>query len=80
MVDEVYNLNVNLNYETSARCGADGMFQVNSITDDENNKDYTNLVDQGTHYYNLNELAKDIAAALKVSVSQIDLTEEIHSN
>jgi len=27
-----------------------------------------------------NESAKDIAAALKVSVSQIDLTEEIHSN
>ena len=49
------HLTVHLDRETSERAGAGGMFQVISITD-EDGKDLTDLVDQGTHYSNLSEL------------------------
>jgi type I restriction enzyme S subunit len=63
---------VTLDYEASARAGAAGMFQVISITDTDDN-DRTNLVDQGTHYASLEELASDIAEALDVEVAQVEL-------
>jgi type I restriction enzyme S subunit len=66
---------VHLDHETSERAGAGGMFQVYSIKDEKGN-DRTNLVDQGTHYHDLTELAATLAKALRVSPSEIELVEE----
>lgn len=65
---------VQLDYETSERAGAGGMFQVISV-EDEDGKDFTHLVNQGKHYASLDELKDDIASALKVEPRQVDLEE-----
>jgi type I restriction enzyme S subunit len=69
-----YSLSVHLDYGTSERTGAGGMFQVISIEDEDAN-DLTHLVDQGVHYSSLAELKQDIAAALKVTLQQVELEE-----
>ncbi|MFN3985812.1 MAG: restriction endonuclease subunit S [Rhodocyclaceae bacterium] len=69
-----YYFEVHLDYETSERAGAGGMFQVISL-EDEDGKDFTDLVDQGQHYASLDELKEDIASALKVEAGQIELEE-----
>ena len=55
--EEQFYFLVHLDYETSDRAGAGGMFQVISIEDDEG-KDFTHLVDQGFHYASLDELGR----------------------
>lgn len=72
---EHYYLKAQLDYETSERAGAGGMFQVISIEDEEG-KDCTHLVDQGRHYPSLDELKADLASALKVTATQLDLEAE----
>lgn len=67
-----YYFQVQLDYETSERAGAGGMFQVISV-EDEDGKDFTDLVDQGRHYASLDDLKEDIASALKVEARQVDL-------
>lgn len=67
-----YQFEVHLDYETSERAGAGGMFQVISL-EDEDGKDFTHLVDQGQHYASLDELKEDIASVLKVDAGQIEL-------
>lgn len=69
-----YFFTVHLDYETSERAGAGGMFQVADLRDD-NDKDRTDLVDQGKHYHDLAELASDIAQRLGVSADQVQLEE-----
>lgn len=69
-----YYFQVLLDYETSERAGAVGMFQVISVEDDDG-KNYTDLVDQGKHYTSLDELKKYIASTLKVEARQIELEE-----
>lgn len=71
-VQRSYYFQVQLDRATSAHAGADGMFQVISL-EDENGKDFTHLVDQGTHYPSLAKLKEDIAAALKVHEQQVYL-------
>ncbi|MEZ8048079.1 MULTISPECIES: restriction endonuclease subunit S [Vibrio] len=63
---------VYLDYETSSKAGADGMFQVISVMDD-NDKDMTDLIDQGQHYASLEDLKRDIANELGVSGNLIKL-------
>lgn len=67
-----YYFEVQLDYETSAHAGASGMFQVIAV-EDEDGKDFTHLVNLGTHYASLDDLKEDIASALKVDVRQVDL-------
>lgn len=67
-----YYFHVHLDYETSARSGAAGMFQVISV-EDEDGQDFTHLVDMGKHYASINELKEDIASALKVETRQVDM-------
>lgn len=69
-----YYFQVQLDYGTSERAGAGGMFQVISV-EDETGKDVTHLVDQGRHYASLDDLKEDISGALKVEARQIDLEE-----
>jgi type I restriction enzyme S subunit len=63
---------VELDYETSSNAGADGMFQVISLTD-SSGKDTTHLIDQGMHYESLDDLRSDIADKLGVSKKLIVL-------
>jgi type I restriction enzyme S subunit len=72
---EHYHFQAQLDYETSERAGAGGMFQVISIEDDEG-KDFTHLVDQGRHYASLDDLKVDLASTLKVAAKQIELEEK----
>ncbi|MBK6744670.1 MAG: restriction endonuclease subunit S [Hydrogenophilales bacterium] len=65
---------VSLDFETSERAGASGMFQVITVTDDTG-KDRTDLVDQGKHYGSQEELAADIAHELGVATDQVILEE-----
>ncbi|WP_346209889.1 restriction endonuclease subunit S [Aeromonas salmonicida] len=69
-----YYFEVQLDYETSAHAGAEGMFQVIAV-EDEDGQDFTHLVNLGTHYASLNELKEDIASVLKVDARQVDLEE-----
>jgi type I restriction enzyme S subunit len=61
-----------LDYESSSSAGADGMFQVISLTD-HNGQDTTNLIDQGVHYSSLDDIRSDIADGLGVSKKLIVL-------
>lgn len=67
-----YYFEVQLNYETSERAGASGMFQV-ILVEDEDGMDFTHLVDQGQQYASLDDLKENIASALKVEAQQVDL-------
>jgi type I restriction enzyme S subunit len=68
-----YYFEVQLDYETSERAGAGGMFQVTSV-EDEYGKNFTHLVvDRGKHYASLDELKGDIASELKVDARQVEL-------
>lgn len=72
--EQSYYFQAQLDYETSERAGAVGMFQVISV-EDEDGKDFTHLVDQSRHYASLDELRADIASVLRVEARQIDLEE-----
>ena len=75
-VDErKYLFFVHLDYDSSERSGAGGMFQVISVEDD-NGRDMSNLVDQGHHYASLDDLKQDLADALKVDISHVELEAE----
>lgn len=69
-----YNLLVQIDTETAERCGVVGTFQVVSI-DDFMGVSYTNLVDSGFHYHSFEQLKKDLSEKLKVSISNIDISE-----
>ena len=51
------HLNVHCDYETAARVGAVGTFQVISLTEMDG-KDVTDLVDQGIHFHGLDVLKR----------------------
>jgi hypothetical protein len=57
-------------YETSTHAGAMGMFQVISLVED--GRDLTYLVDNGTHYFSLEQLRRDLE---KKTGNPVDLTE-----
>lgn len=69
-----YYFAVQLDYEASERAGAGGMFQVIAV-ENEDDEDFTHLVDQGRHYASLEELKEDLARALNVEVLQVELEE-----
>lgn len=58
---EVTSLEVHCDYETSERCGAGG-FQVYSViaNTELGELDLTSLIDQGKHYSNLCNVARDL--------------------
>lgn len=65
------HLTVTLDNETSERAGAGGMFQIESISDEEGN-DLSKEVDQGVHYPDVDALEKDLK-----SIFGDDVTLEI---
>lgn len=56
-----------LDYQTSERAGAGGMFQVISITDEDDNE-FTDFVNVGKHYHELSELKEDLEIALNTEI------------
>lgn len=71
MYIEIDSLQVSCDYETANRVGAIGTFQVESITAHTayGELDLTSLVNQGKHYYDINEVAKDL------NLSDVDVEE-----
>lgn len=69
---QLYYFAVHLDYETAERSGASGSFQVISVEDDEG-RDFTHLVDQGQHYFSIDNLKEDIANTLKIAVHKVEL-------
>ena len=64
-------LSIICDYETAERCGASGTFQVEKlIADTEYGElDITNMVDQGKHYFNLDDAANDLG--LNVDINEL---------
>lgn len=69
--EEYLDLNIHLDYETSVRVGARGMFQVAFITNNETGDDLTELIDVGIHYYDIESVIKDISKKLKIPIKNI---------
>jgi len=66
---------VEQDFETSSRVGAEGLFQVISLINNED-EDRTDLVNVGQHYQSLEELKVDLAKRLMTSVEKIELETE----
>ena len=61
--NSVVGINVYGDVATAERCGASGTFQVISATlimDDDSELDVTKNIDQGTHYFSADDVAKDL--------------------
>lgn len=56
------SLSVACDYETAERCGASGTFQIETLiaNTEYGELDITSLSNQGKHYYELEEVAKDL--------------------
>lgn len=66
-----------LDWETGKHAGAGGTFQIIELKEvnDSKSTDRTDLVDQGKHYHNLDQLSKDIALATGISADEIAVEE-----
>jgi len=67
-----WRITAELDRETGERAGAGGTFQVVGLEDDQGN-DLTDLVDQGAHFHNIDELKQ---AIIKGFAEQLVVTEE----
>jgi type I restriction enzyme S subunit len=72
---DIMYFRVHCDYETSRTAGAGEMFQIIDVKDD-NDKDFTHLIDQGQHYHSLDEVRNDLAAQLNISASDIEIDED----
>ena len=67
----MWSIKAELDWETGERAGAGGTFQVIELEDDDGN-DLTDLVDQGHHFNNMEELKQ---AMLKSISERLTVTE-----
>ena len=69
----VNSVRISCDYETAESCGASGTFQVESVTLDTDfgEIDATGYVDQGRHFYSVEEVAK----TLGFDAESIDIEE-----
>ncbi|WP_103308913.1 MULTISPECIES: restriction endonuclease subunit S [unclassified Pseudomonas] len=72
--DVSYHFRASLDRETSARAGADEMFQVTQL-EDEYGHSRTEWIDQGRHYADLNALRDDLAKRLGVAPILVTVEE-----
>ncbi|MFA5649340.1 MAG: hypothetical protein WC951_13680 [Bacteroidales bacterium] len=68
------NFEVGKDFETSERAGAGGMFQVDTLKDDNGN-DVTDRIDVGKHFSNDDELKEELSNVFGIPVNDIDLTD-----
>jgi hypothetical protein len=68
----MWSIEAELDRETGQQAGADGTFQVIGLEDDEGN-DLTDLVDQGRHFNNMDELKQAILKSIseRLTVSEM---------
>lgn len=66
---------INIDYKTSNRCGARGLFQVISILGGDGSDVTNTLVDVGTHYPDTETLRRAIANRLGIAPATVDLEE-----
>lgn len=59
----INSLRVVCDYETAESCGVSGTFQVETLKADTDygELDITDMIDQGKHYYDLEDIKKDLA-------------------
>lgn len=59
---EIEKVEISCDRETASRCGADGTFQVEQviIVTEFGRLDVTKRIDQGKHYYNLDDVVSDL--------------------
>jgi hypothetical protein len=67
----MWSIEATLDWETGESAGAGGTFQVIELEDDDGN-DLTDLVDQGRHFNNMDELKQ---AILKSISERLTVTE-----
>jgi hypothetical protein len=67
-----WKISAHLDRAKGESVGAGGTFQVISLTDDEGN-DLTDLVDQGTHFHNIDELRH---AIIQRFTALLEVTED----
>jgi type I restriction enzyme S subunit len=67
----MWSIEAELDRETGQQAGADGIFQVIGLEDDEGS-DLTDLIDQGRHFNNMDELKQ---AILKSISERLTVTE-----
>ena len=67
----MWSIKAELDWEIGERAGAGGTFQVIELEDDDGN-DLTDLVDQGHHFNNMEELKQ---AILKSISERLTVTE-----
>jgi type I restriction enzyme S subunit len=67
-------LQVGKDYETSERAGAGGMFQVDTLID-ENDDDVTNRIDVGMHFSDEEQLKEYLSQIFGIPVADIDLDD-----
>ena len=63
-------LKVECDYETAERCGASGTFQVISVIA-ETEYGELDMINQGNHYYNLQDVAEDLNLNNQVIVEEL---------
>jgi hypothetical protein len=68
----MWHIEAELDRETGESAGVGGTFQVVGLTDDEEN-DLTDLIDQGRHFNNMEELKQ----AILKSISERLTVEEV---
>lgn len=65
---------VGKDYETSERAGAGGMYQVDTLID-ENGTDVTDRIDVGRHYNSDEDLKNDLSDIFGIPVEEIHIDE-----
>lgn len=65
---------VGKDFETSERAGAGGMFQLDTLLDDNEN-DITNKIDVGIHFRNDNELKGYLSQIFQIPADEIHLDD-----
>jgi type I restriction enzyme S subunit len=65
---------VGKDYETSEQAGAGGMFQIDTLID-ENENDVTDKIDVGRHFNNDEDLKKYLSGIFKIPKKEIDIDE-----
>jgi type I restriction enzyme S subunit len=68
------NFEVGKDFETSERAGAGGMFQVDTLID-ENGVDITSRIDVGKHFHDDDELKEELSGIFGIPIKDIDLTD-----
>jgi len=65
---------VGKDFETSERAGAGGMFQVDTLIDEEGN-DVTNRIDVGLHFADDEQLKEYLSQVFEADIDDIEVSD-----